>query len=111
MNASFWYILNGNPYRYDWGPITLTKTQSSPTYKWAWSGGYNQQAWVELDTSTGKMRCYAYVKRYGDSVYIEALSNWESFTYGGGFYKTFTSFQILTNCNQASISVSVPCQS
>ncbi|MBC7350860.1 MAG: hypothetical protein H5U08_00730 [Thermogutta sp.] len=109
-NESWWYYLGQTYYRYDVSH-TLTKSQSSPSYyKFTWSGPYSQQAWVELDLSTGKMRCYFYIKRYGDNVYIEALSVWKPFTYYGQFGASFNEWEILTNANEALVTVSIPCQ-
>lgn len=108
MDCTFYYYIGGN--LVDWHiTLNLTKTQSTPVYRWTWSGINNQRAWVELDLAAEKMRCYFYLKRYGDNVYIEGLSPWQSFTYYTQFGATFTTWELLVNCQSATVVVTIGC--
>jgi len=114
MTYEEWWYYIGETY-YGWPTShNLTKTVSSPTYyKFTWSGPSGQQAWVELDLAAGRIRCYFYLKRHGDNIYIEALSAWTSFSYydqiGFGVI-LLNEWETLINCDEAFVSVSIPCQ-
>lgn len=108
MDCTFYYYIGGN--LVDWHiTLNLTKTQSAPVYRWTWSGIASQQAWVELDLTTQRMRCYFYLKRYGDNVYIEGLSPWKPFNYYDQFSATFTEWETLVNCQSATVVVTIGC--
>lgn len=109
MDCTFYYYIGGN--LVDWHiTLNLTKTQSAPVYRWTWSGMANQQAWVELDLTAQRMRCYFYLKRYGDNVYIEGLSPWKPFNYYDQFGATFTEWETLVNCQSATVVVTIGCE-
>ena len=108
----WWYYI-GETYNGWHTGHALTKTVSSPTYyMFTWSGAYGQQAWVELDLAAGRIRCYFYLKRWNENIYLEALSAWTSFSYFNqvAFFTILNEWETLINCNEATVTVSIPCQ-
>jgi len=91
------------------GPFTCTLTQGGPTYRWSWSGQYNQQVWLEWDSAQRRARCYCYLKRYGDNKYIEGLTNWSTCNPPGGFI--ISSWASLVNANSGSAYFTIECTS